>query len=189
MAQMNLQNSKESFELVANAKPTGGDTENSVASVIRALAWVTIFCGLILGFLLGKDPYDDEFSFVRALIYWFAGFVSGMMLMGFSEIIRLLQLNATKEYSVYCNLKNVVPMAQEPVMQTEAPASAASVQETAVEQDIVSVNESEKAVHFATRPKDAVVCPLCGTRQQVNRIVCFTCGVKFIFDDEEADGN
>ena len=49
----------------------------------------------------GKDPYYDEFSFALAVVYWAAGIVTGIILLGFAEIIRLLQINATKEYKVY----------------------------------------------------------------------------------------
>ena len=101
IAMMTFNNSEESFDFVAKIKSEGGDTENGVASAIRILALITIIGGLILGFILGKDPYYDEFSFTLAVVYWAAGIVTGIILLGFAEIIRLLQINATKEYKVY----------------------------------------------------------------------------------------
>ena len=98
---MTFNNPEESFDFVAKIKSEGGDTENGVASAIRILALITIIGGLILGFILGKDPYYDEFSFTLAVVYWAAGIVTGIILLGFAEIIRLLQINATKEYKVY----------------------------------------------------------------------------------------
>lgn len=98
---MTFNNPEESFDFVVKIKSEGGDTENGVASAIRILALITIIGGLILGFILGKDPYYDEFSFALAVVYWAAGIVTGIILLGFAEIIRLLQINATKEYKVY----------------------------------------------------------------------------------------
>ena len=88
---MTFNNPEESFDFVAKIKSEGGDTENGVAIAIRILALITIIGGLILGFILGKDPYYDEFSFALAVVYWAAGIVTGIILLGFAEIIRLLQ--------------------------------------------------------------------------------------------------
>lgn len=185
MARMTFQNSKESFDLVAQIKPEGGDAENSVANAIHILAWVTIIGGLILGFLLGKDPYYDEFSFALAVVYWAAGIVTGIMLMGFAEIIRLLQLNATKEYKVYCNKTIFAQTTQENPAKNDTQVSGATDKKTIVEQDVSSVNQVEKEAHFVTRPEDTLECPLCGKKQSSKRGVCFDCGARFIFDDEK----
>ena len=64
---MTFNNPEESFDFVAKIKSEGGYTENGVASAIRILALITIIGGLILGFILGKDPYYDEFSFALAV--------------------------------------------------------------------------------------------------------------------------
>lgn len=185
MSRMTFQNSKESFDVVAQIKPEGGDAENSVASAIHILAWVTIIGGLILGLILGKNPYYNEFSFALAVVYWAAGIVTGIMLMGFAEIIRLLQLNATKEYKVYCNKMIFVQTAQENPTKNDWQTSVVADKEKTVEQDVSSVNQVEKEAHFVSRPEDMLECPLCGKKQSSKRGVCFDCGAKFIFDDEK----
>ena len=46
--------------------------------------------------------------------------------------------------------------------------------------------EKEKQeVHFPTRPPEKIVCPICNSEQKANRTICFHCGSRFIFDDEE----
>lgn len=80
-------------------KPETGST-NGVAFVFRVMAWITFIVGFIAGLVLGAqerivlDYYSvntsTEFSFATAFACWGVFFVSGMFLLGFSEIIRLL---------------------------------------------------------------------------------------------------
>ena len=69
---------------------------NGVASMLKVIAILTYIGGFIVGFILGKDYYG-EFSFASALIYWVAFWVSGSMVLGFSEIINLLQAIKSKK--------------------------------------------------------------------------------------------
>lgn len=129
IAMMTFNNSEESFDFVVKIKPENGDTENGVASAIRILAWITIIGGLILGFILGKDPYYDEFSFTLAVVYWAAGIVTGIILLGFAEIIRLLQINATKEYKVYFDKMAFAQTMQKTAAKTDTEASCGADKE------------------------------------------------------------
>ena len=129
IAMMTFNNSEESFDFVAKIKSEGGDTENGVASAIRILALITIIGGLILGFILGKDPYYDEFSFTLAVVYWAAGIVTGIILLGFAEIIRLLQINATKEYKVYFDKMAFAQTMQKTAAKTDTEASCGADKE------------------------------------------------------------
>ena len=182
---MTFNKTEEAFDFVAKIKPEVGNAENSVASAIRILAWVTIIGGLILGFFLGKGPYDNEFSFTIAVIYWAVSIVTGIMLMGFSEIIRLLQQNAEKEYKIYCKKLDISQSLCETKVKNAAQVLDGSNIKNTAEQNVPSFNQAEKEVHFATRPADTLVCPLCNSKQYANRSVCFDCGARFIFDDEK----
>ena len=84
----------------ATVRPYAGTAENAVGKALRILAWITMICGLILGFTFGKDAYG-EFSFGAALLYWVAGVVTGILQLGFAEIIRLLQTIASNSYRIY----------------------------------------------------------------------------------------
>ena len=64
-------------------------SSNGVASLLKGLAFMVYLLGFILGIVMGKDPYGD-FSFGMALAYWVVGLFSGTMLLGFSEVVRLL---------------------------------------------------------------------------------------------------
>ncbi|MBQ1675167.1 MAG: hypothetical protein II069_03880 [Oscillospiraceae bacterium] len=69
-----------------------GGTENNgnvVAIAIKVMAGVIYALAFILGVVLGHD-LRGEFSFGLALVYWVAGAISGTLLLGFSEVIRLL---------------------------------------------------------------------------------------------------
>lgn len=63
--------------------------KSSVASLLKILAIVVYVSGFLLGFARGKDLYGD-FSFIMVLTYWILGLFSGTMLLGFSEVVRLL---------------------------------------------------------------------------------------------------
>jgi len=64
-------------------------SSNPVGTVLGIIAVLTYIVSFILGIVLGR--HWDEFEFVLALPYWVAGFIAGTMMLGFSEIIQLLQ--------------------------------------------------------------------------------------------------
>lgn len=75
------------------------ETSNTIANVLSVVAVIVFIIGFILGIAMGsvevtKGTYytytDTEFSFSIALAYWFVSFVSGILLLGFAEIINLL---------------------------------------------------------------------------------------------------
>jgi vacuolar-type H+-ATPase subunit I/STV1 len=61
---------------------------NTVASVIFFIGIVEIVAGLFLGFYFGYNGNEIRWSITSPI--WVMGFVSGMMLIGFSEVIKLL---------------------------------------------------------------------------------------------------
>lgn len=72
--------------------------ENKVAKVLTGIAYAIFIIGAILGFAMGytKDILDDtySFSFAVAVAWWCVSFIGGMFMLGFAEIIKLL--NAIK---------------------------------------------------------------------------------------------
>lgn len=72
--------------------------ENKVAKVLTGIAYAIFIIGAILGFVMGytKDILDDtySFSFAIAIAWWCVSFIGGMFMLGFAEIIKLL--NAIK---------------------------------------------------------------------------------------------
>lgn len=69
--------------------------KNYVATALVVCAWIVFIAGFIAGIALGFVPVEGyysrvEFSFGSALLYWGISFVSGVVLLGFSEIIKLL---------------------------------------------------------------------------------------------------
>ena len=62
---------------------------NPIATALTIIAIIDFIGWFIIGIVLGRDFYDD-FSIIHALLYWVIGAVSGIMLLGFSEIIKLL---------------------------------------------------------------------------------------------------
>ena len=62
---------------------------NGVASLLTFCAVVVYIGAFIIGIVLGKVL--GKFSFSVAVVYWAAGFLSGSMMLGIAEIIKLLQ--------------------------------------------------------------------------------------------------
>ena len=63
--------------------------KNTVASVLTVIAWITFVGGFIIGFIYGAEV-DTDFSWMMTIVYWGVSFISGMMFLGFAEIIKLL---------------------------------------------------------------------------------------------------
>ena len=72
--------------------------ENKVAKVLTGIAYAIFIIGAILGFAMGytKNILEDiyYFSFAVAVAWWGVSFIGGMFMLGFAEIIKLL--NAIK---------------------------------------------------------------------------------------------
>jgi len=62
--------------------------DTSIANILYWLGVLTIVFSIIAGISIGNEHY--EFLWSIAIIYWAVGFVFGMLLIGFSEIIRLI---------------------------------------------------------------------------------------------------
>lgn len=68
------------------------DKKNPVASIFTGFGCAIFVIGFFLGIFLGQGihSYHSDFSFTVALIYWGISFISGMFMIGFAEIIKLL---------------------------------------------------------------------------------------------------
>jgi hypothetical protein len=73
--------------------------KNSVANVIRKIGWGVIIIGIIAGFSAGWKAGDvrymkyffEDFVWSIALTSWIQGVVGGILLIGFSEVIEILE--------------------------------------------------------------------------------------------------
>ena len=82
-----------------------GERKNTIADAIKIIAVIDIVGWLIIGVALGRDTYGD-FSFISMLIYWVVGLISCFILLGFAELIYLLQgiYNKASQIDDYCSL-------------------------------------------------------------------------------------
>lgn len=67
---------------------------NSVAKILLVIGIIEIILSFIVGVIAAQDYVD--FNIVVALMWWIGGFVSGMLIIGFSEVINLLQSISSK---------------------------------------------------------------------------------------------
>lgn len=78
--------------------PTSKPDKNTIAKILTVIAWITFICGFIAGLILGDDKYG--FSYTIAFIWWSSTFVSGILFLGFAEIIELLDTIRYYQYAV-----------------------------------------------------------------------------------------
>lgn len=83
----------ESGRIKSNEKRTG---ENGYATALRVIAVVIFLGGFVTGLEIGNVPIPGYsaptgFSFTIAIPYWAIAIISGTLLLGFAEIISLLQ--------------------------------------------------------------------------------------------------
>ena len=80
------------YSNIANTQIESDDVKtnsNIIATIFSVIAVFIFILGLFLGFVLG-DAIGYKFSIGVALICWGSGFVGGMLMLGFAEIIKLL---------------------------------------------------------------------------------------------------
>lgn len=63
--------------------------ENSIARVLRSIAFIEIIAGIFIGVFLGNnsDLYGYGTNYSVVLLWVAIGFISGMLFLGFAEII------------------------------------------------------------------------------------------------------
>ena len=67
------------------------EEKNTIASVLSVIGWFLILIGIIEGIaIMSTSPYGD-FSSVIGIATFVGGLVSGIFILGFAEIIHLLQ--------------------------------------------------------------------------------------------------
>lgn len=67
-------------------------SDNTVAKLIKICGIAIIIIGTILSFIIaGGDGYKYKFSFIRFLTPELISVISGLLFVGFSEIIQLLE--------------------------------------------------------------------------------------------------
>ena len=76
--------------------PSGGTSENAIASLLKKLAFAVFILGFIGGIVIGKTA--DKFHFEYAVVAWFSAFFLGALLLGVSELLSILQLHQTQSY-------------------------------------------------------------------------------------------
>ncbi len=82
-------------------------TENGVAVILRFMGFLVFglgfFAGIFLSYQIGEYSWDREFLPGLMLLYWGISFLSGMVLIGFAEIIQLLTDIKTYSFNIHVN--------------------------------------------------------------------------------------
>ena len=93
-------------EIKKYAASNDATENNSVAVALTVIAWVVFAVGFVAGIIMGtmEAPQGsyyknavEGFSIMSAFVCWCVAFVSGMMFLGFAEIIKLLDIISKKK--------------------------------------------------------------------------------------------
>ena len=88
--------------------PMRGTEENTISNVLTILALLIFFGGAFAGIILGRQRINVEDYYTRieivfvwqtAITIWLTSLLSGVLLIAFSEIIKLLKLGSVKDYA------------------------------------------------------------------------------------------
>lgn len=76
-------------------RPSYGSRRNTISMALMIIGILDIICGFILGNVLGNvykiGTYYDEFNMGLCIGCIVAGFISGVVILGFGEVIQKLQ--------------------------------------------------------------------------------------------------
>lgn len=76
--------------------PVGGVQNNQVGMLVRVVAYIVLLLGIVAGIVAAAA--GEEFSVLVLIIALLAAFFSFVLLLGFSEIIILLQMKQSQHY-------------------------------------------------------------------------------------------
>lgn len=87
----NQQSNNSNATIQTSSENTDTPHTNSIAIAIRVIAVLTYICGFITGIVLGNilSSYYS-YNWTAAIICWIASLIIGTFILGFSEIIKLL---------------------------------------------------------------------------------------------------
>ncbi|WP_164219413.1 hypothetical protein [Virgibacillus sp. YIM 98842] len=82
---------------------------NFIATLLYTIGWVCIASGIILGYFnhLPNVPGMEEASFVTFVTHVFVGVVSGILMFGFAEIVKLLDEQKRIQKEVLREISNM----------------------------------------------------------------------------------
>lgn len=96
----------EEYERILSLNNVDNVENNKIANILTVIAVIIFVLGFILGIVFASDSgeynhyysgYSPDFSFATAIAYWAISFISGMMMLGFAEIIKLLHKLTVKK--------------------------------------------------------------------------------------------
>lgn len=147
--------------------------ENTIANIIKRIGVIVIVLGIISGLIIWgiiADQSSGAVGFVVCLVEIVMSFVSGMLFIGLSEIIYLLQHNVNNS-SALLKLIN--------------PSDCVTNEEQSVEDNEKSVEikpnvDIKKVIEEAIPNENQIQCPHCGHIQSKNISRCLSCSKMII---------
>ncbi len=174
-------------------KSTGNRSgESKIAKLLKIIAILTYVGGFICGLVFANQEitYLDytykEFVWSVAIIVWSGYFVFGSLMLGFSEIVRIL-------YNIqYNEFEASVPdelFLRETTIREAKENNRPIVSEKNSEDMPSIISRNSDQVTFEFRPSKIIVCPNCGFEQSADCNMCEKCETKFIFKSGRRAGD
>ena len=175
--------------------------DNVNGRILNFLGKIILFFGIIGSLIIGGETESAVITIAGIL----SCVIFGMMLIGFGEVIQLLQKNADNQETLKNQLRNIenkltapevkeAPKAQPapkaysvyqaapqavPQVVSQAAAPAAEQKTPASMPDPATLKNLKVPVKLIPDERGMVECPVCKNKQKGNRYRCFHCGTVF----------
>lgn len=146
-----------------NIFPHSGDDENAIATIFKYIAVIDFIGGILGGFWIASNEYLG-FMWGTFLIIAISSIITGMLFLGFAEVIKLLQLKQTQQYYIELPESFINSMNQTP-------------------SGCNSTNHNSSTT--INKPSYLITCPECKTTQRRDRAKCWECGYEFAEEDKK----
>ena len=164
--------------------------DNGVAKVLKFIGIGIIIVGILTFLIIGREAESSALTISGIL----GSVISGIVFVGFSEIIHLLQLNYNRQSDIVKLLEetlsnpvnasadtptnqNVVSSHNKSINDKNATTSAVSREQNVANVDI---NNKKIPVKLLKDKAGRITCPVCNTSQDGNRYSCLQCAQIFI---------
>lgn len=160
--------------------------KNTTSEILRRTGIIVIVMGAIVGIIMAVADYIvTPWPMICGI--WASSFVSGMLIIGISEIIFLLTQSASAQETQREMIEKWIESASKTskTMNINVPSVTdscinAKPQQTEVAVVDASSKDDQKKCVVPTVKGDEIVCPNCLTIQRSNRSRCFKCAAFFV---------
>lgn len=150
-------------------------SDNTIAKVLKVLGILIMILGILISLILGQSSESLLITIVGSV----SSIISGLLFLGFSEVIHLLQNSSDQQAAILDLLSHDSGYNAGSAVEDTAnrPSEAAPAFEKTRKDTEPTASVPRKAL---VGDQGKIICPACGKEQRSDRTVCLSCGQPFI---------